>query len=204
MVVDYDGRKSNAVPITHWTGTLNYSEIATPVVHTIALTFHLRADVHRYRTKPRETPLERTLATLFTDRDSATQCVWTYTNGGCSGGGTVPFVPGSSPQCSLQVKIDTSLPEAQRIKLQPLLSGTKVPCGGSTLVAPDFYGDPYLADEGPISGSTTGNWFWAGLDTTDTYTLETRDRANALGPAAFDIQWSDMTPDAPPSKTDRR
>jgi hypothetical protein len=204
VVVDYQGRLSNPVPITHWKGTIQYTERGpSPLSEDIALQFVLRADVHRYRTKPGETPLERKLPAFFSDGNGATSCVWSYSGAGCPGNGAFDFVPTASPLCSLRVIVDTSLPEAQRFKFQPTMSGVNYPCAGGMTLAPDFFSDPMIADESPFKGSVTGSWLWVGMNQ-DTYELETRDLAHSLGPVAYDFTWATIKPDAPPLTTDGR
>jgi hypothetical protein len=205
VVVDHDGRKSNPVPITHWSGTLSYQETASGLDEKIDVAFQLRADVHRFRTKPRETPHDaKSAMTLFTEGDGATQCKWSYTLGSsCSGSGTVSFMPGSTPFCAVEVKFDDSLPEAKRFALQPIMAGVTMSCGAGMTTVPDFYSDPYLPDESTLTGSTTGNWFWVGLDPV-TYAFEARDDSKNLGTATFDIKWPAIPADSIPQTTDPR
>lgn len=57
VVAEVDGRRSNAVPLTEWRGTLTLSLTSLGTLHQVySFNLHFRADVHSFRDKPHTDP----------------------------------------------------------------------------------------------------------------------------------------------------
>ncbi|MDJ1479113.1 IPT/TIG domain-containing protein [Cytophagaceae bacterium YF14B1] len=115
IVKAYD-QKSNSVPLTEWYIPFTWSETGKFYSRTVDVVLHLRADVHRYRTAPGETPKPIESPDVIPSHPFAKDSKATYKAGGsCSY--TCPCNPGQfgvsnkvigSPEINIPYSVDAS------------------------------------------------------------------------------------------------
>jgi hypothetical protein len=100
VIITVNGHRSNAVPLTEWTGDLTWTQTDTVSPYTVEIKTHVkfRADVHAHRDQPHKDPIETIVPynaeqQVSTSKYSASGTV--FGNGGnatLTGNGEVPLV----------------------------------------------------------------------------------------------------------------